>query len=83
MHRDTPQATEFDNLNAVQLSVDEAELPPNPGPTPLPATVSYLRAMVQARLRYFPTPLPDGYQLPPGVRLEDLLPPDGETPTQG
>lgn len=79
MDRDTTiQATEFDNLNAVQLSIDEAELTADPAPDPIPATLGYLRAMVQARLRYFPTPLPDGYQLPPGIRLEDVLPSAGQ-----
>ena len=82
MDRGTAQATEFDNLNAVQLSIDEAEPPTAPNPAPVPATLSYLRAMVRARLRYFPTPLPDGYQLPPGIRLEDILPQAGENLTQ-
>jgi hypothetical protein len=65
-------------MNTVQLSIDEAEMRPISDPTPIPTTISYLRAMVQARLRYFSTPLPDGYQLPPGIRLDDVLPPADE-----
>lgn len=75
---DRPPATEFDNLNAVQFSVEEAQA--RTDPTPPPATLGYLRAMVRARLRYYPTPLPDGYVLPPGVELKDVLPPADPPP---
>jgi hypothetical protein len=76
--QDLPAVTEFDNVNAVQLSVEESQSHTNS--TPPPVTLGYLRAMVRARLLYYPTPLPEGYQLPAGIKLEDILPPVGYEP---
>jgi hypothetical protein len=42
-------------------------------------SVAALRLLVRERMKVYGAPLPDGYPLPPGVTLEDLLKPEPGT----
>lgn len=38
-------------------------------------SLATLRLLVRERMKVYGSPLPEGYQLPPGITLEDLLRP--------
>ena len=40
-----------------------------------PRSLAALRLLVRERMKVYGAPLPDGYKLPPGVTLDDLLGP--------
>lgn len=43
-------------------------------------SVAALRLLVRERMKLYGTPLPEGFELPPGVTLEDLLKPPPPRP---
>jgi hypothetical protein len=42
-------------------------------------SLAALRLLVRERMKVYGTPLPEGYQLPPGITLEELLKPPPKT----
>jgi hypothetical protein len=61
------------STNVLDLELDESVSRPG---QPLPLTKDRLREWVQTRLRLYGTALPEGFQLPSGITLDDLLPPN-------
>jgi hypothetical protein len=42
-------------------------------------SLAALRLLVRERMKVYGSPLPEGYQLPPGITLEELLKPTPKT----
>ena len=72
----TPRQTvETEGGRATLLDLSDADGGNQVASRPPVRTLAELRLLVRERMKVYGSPLPEGYQLPPGITLEDLLKP--------
>jgi hypothetical protein len=67
-----PGKTVFDSLDSPLFEFSDADGTAEVG-EPQPLTAAHLLVLMRERIKYYGSPIPDGYVPPPGIDLEALL----------